>query len=613
MDKKLLVVILSVIMAVSAFNLTLLAQEEYTPEEPLVVPIGQEDELWGFGKLTPGERGGWVTYSATALPKTFNNLVADETSSSEILNRIMGSGLTEVSPSTGKTVPAVAKSWEVSEDGLTYTFHLRKMKFSDGEPVTADDFVFTYENLIANEDVDTDARDILKIAGELPTIAKIDDYTIQFTVPTVFCPFIRVIGGDLPLYPKHIVKDLVHKTNPDVPKGNFNSAWGVDTAASNPQQIVGSGPFRLRSFTPAQQVVLERNPYYWKVDPNGAQLPYLDGYIVLKVEDLDVALLKFKNHETDIFGAAGEQTPQDIPFLLKNAKKEGWKVTIEEGPRGAPRGTDFLNFNWDTENEALAKVFSQVKFRRAVSHTVNREDIINIVFNGLAQAQDSAISQLSPYYNPEAAKEYPKEFDLEKASSLLDELGLKDTNGDGIRELPNGKPLKFVCMTNKGNTQRVDIGNIIADDLKKIGVQMILNPIKFNQLVQRLLSAKYEAVIIGLVGDPIEPSSGDNVYKSDGSLHFWHFSAKDNPTEYEKKVDELLEKGKISTPCTERGRYYDEWQILHAQQVPLIYTAAEIFFFAYEEDIKNVETFGSLASFATYPYGHAEYVWRTEK
>lgn len=607
MKRKISVVLLSLMFLFSIFTCASFAQDKHTPEDPLVVPIGQEDDLWGFAELTPGERGGRVTYAAMALPKTFNGLIADETSSSNVTNRIMGGGVTDVSPSSGKTVPAGAKRWEVSADGLTYTFYLRKMRFSDGEPVTADDFVFTFNNLIANEDVDTDARDVLKVCGKLPTIEKIDDYTIQFTTPCTYGPFVRNIG--FAPYPEHLVKDLVNKTNPDVPKGTFNSAWGVDTAAKNPEQIVGAGPFKLKEFTPAQQVILERNPYYWKVDPEGTQLPYLDGYIVLKVEDLDVSLLKFKNHETDLLGARAE----DIPFLLKNREKEGWNVIINKGPKGAPRGTDFLTFNWDTENEVLAKVFSQAKFRRAISHAVNREDIVNIIFNGLAVAQDSVISQLSPYYNPKAGEVFPKEFDLKKAASMLDELGLKDTDGDGIRELPNGEPLKFVCMTNKGNTQRVDIGNIIAEDLKKIGVQMVLNPIKFNQLVQRLLSAKYEAVIIGLVGDPIEPSSGDNVYKSDGSLHFWHFAAKNNPTEYEKKVDELLENGKTNIGYENRHQYYDEWQILHATNVPLIYTADDVYLYAHEEDIQNTETFGSLASFATYPYGHTEYVWRTEK
>ncbi len=607
MKRKVLAIFVSLIFAFSVFALVSSAQENYAPEDPLVVPIGQKDDLWGFGELTPGEHGGWVTYSATALPKTFNSLLADETSSSEVLNRIMGGGVTGVSPATGKTVPAGAKSWEVSEDGLTYTFHLRKMRFSDGEPVTADDFVFTYRNLIANEDVDTDTRDVLKIEGELPTIKKIDDYTIQFTTPTTYGPFIRNIG--FAPYPEHIVKDLVHKTNLDVPKGNFNNAWGLDTAAKNPEKIVGAGPFRLKTFTPAQQVVLERNPYYWKVDPSSTQLPYLDGYIVLKVEDLDVSLLKFKNHETDLLAARAE----DIPFLLRNEDREDWNVIIKKGKEGAPRGTDFLTFNWDADNEALAEVFSQSKFRRAVSYAINRSDIINIVFNGLALAQNSAISQLSPYYNSEAGNAFPGEYDPEKAASLLDELGLKDTNGDGIRELPNGKPLEFVCMTNKGNTQRVDIGNLIAEDLGKVGVKMVLNAIKFNQLVQRLLSAKYESVIIGLVGDPIEPSSGDNVYKSDGSLHFWHYGAAENLTEYEKKVDELLNEGKKHIGFEERYPYYAEWQLMHAQHAPIIYTAAQVYLYAHAEDIQNTETFNPIGSFASYPYGHAEYVWRTEE
>jgi peptide/nickel transport system substrate-binding protein len=592
MYRKTLVVILSLLLVLSGFAIVGMARESHLPKDELVVPIGLEDKDWGMKELEPGLPGGEVVYAATALPKTFNDLIADETSSTDVTGNLM-EGLTDISPATGILVPALAKSWDISEDKKTFTFHLREgLKFSDGEPLTADDVIFTFKQLVFNEKVETDARDVLKVGGELPEVKKVDKMTVQFTTPTVFGPFIRQAGA-IPIYPEHLLEGV----SPE----KFNSAWGLETAKSNPEQIVGAGPFKLKKFVPEQQVVLERNPYYFKRGPNGVQLPYIDQYTAIKVENTDAQLLKFKTHETDVIGPTADQ----IPFLLKNQEKEGWNVMVKKGPDGAPAGSDFITFNWDAEKEALAEVFQKVKFRRAVSHAIDRPSIVENVFNGLAIAQDSPISQLSPYYNPEAGEAYPKEYDMEKARSMLDELGLKDTDGDGVRELSNGDDLAFTILTNKGNQQRVDIGNIISTDLNNLGMKVKFNPIEFNSMVQQLLGGKFQSAIIGLIGDPIEPNSGANVYKSDGGLHFWHFGGKENPTESEKRVNELVEKGVKEIGLEDRKPYYDELQLIWAENVPVIYTADQVFLYASEKEVQNTDTFSNLGSFL----GHAEYVW----
>ncbi|MBS3786645.1 ABC transporter substrate-binding protein [Candidatus Bipolaricaulota bacterium] len=563
-------------------------------DEPLVVPIGEKDDTWGMGPLSPGKRGGSVTLASISLPKTFNHAVAQETSSTDVTDLIMGAGLTDTSPATGKTVPAIARDWEISEDRKTYTFHIRKgVKFNDGKSLTAEDVIFTFKKIIFNEKVSADARSILKVEGKLPSIKKVDEYTVQFTTPTVFGPFVRQIGYT-PIYPKHAFEDFSGE--------EFNSAWGKQVASNNPEKIIGAGPFKIKKFAPAQQVVLERNPYYYKRDPEGTQLPYIDELIFLKVENTDVQMLKFKNHELDVHGARAE----DIPFLLRNEEDEGWNVKINQKPEtGAPAGTDFIAFNWDVDNKELAEVFRKKDFRRAMSHAVNREDIINNIYNGLAIRQVSPISQLSPYYNPEAEEKYPGKFDLEKARKMLDELGLKDTDDDGVRELPNGKDLEFELITNKGATRRVDVGNIVASDFEKIGVKATLNPISFNPMVQKLLGGKYEAVIVGLIGDPIEPNSGKNVWDSDGSLHLWHLKASDNPVEWEKRVTELFNKGLKHVGYENRKKFYDEFQTIVSEQVPVIYTAGEVYLYAHEEKLVNTETYSPLGS----TLGHAEYIW----
>jgi ABC-type transport system substrate-binding protein len=155
-------------------------------QEYKVVPLGEPGTLWE--NLTVGKYGGDLVISQISPPKTFNHHIAQETSSTDI-TLMLHAGLTEDNPITFEVEPALAKSWEVSEDGLTITFHLREgLKWSDGEPFTADDVVFTFNGVIFNEDVRTDYRDVLMVEGKLPTCEKVDDYTVKFTLAAPFRP-----------------------------------------------------------------------------------------------------------------------------------------------------------------------------------------------------------------------------------------------------------------------------------------------------------------------------------------------------------------------------------------------------------------------------------------
>ena len=592
MLKKTIVFSLSILLLISVFAFVGMGRENHLPADEQVVPIGVEGTDWGLGELTPGEPGGQIISASTALPKTFNAKIATETSSTDITD-LLTAGLTSVSPANAQVVPGLAKSWDISEDKKTYTFHLREgLKFSDGEPLTAEDVVFSFKKLTFNEKVEDGMRDLLKVQGELPKVEKVDKLTVKITTPTIFGPFLRTVAG-VWVYPKHKFEGISGE--------DFNSAWGQQKAKKSPEDIVGAGPFRLKQFVPEQKVVLERNPYYFRSGPEGTQLPYLDEWVVLKVADTDAQALKFKTHETDIYAPTADK----IPFLLKNQEDENWNVKVNKGERGAPLGSDFLVFNWDTEKEALAGVFQQRKFRRAVSHAIDRQSIIQNVFNGLAAPLTSPVGQLSPYYNEKTEEKFPMEYDLKKARSMLDELGLKDSDGDGVRELPNGEKLAFSILTNKGNKSRVDIGNIIMSDLNEIGFDVKFNPVEFNSLVQQLLGGKYQAVVIGLTGS-IEPNNGANVWRSGGPLHTWHLNASKNPVEWEKRVDELFSEGLKHVGVENRKPYYDEWQGIVAEEVPMIYTVGQIFLFASENEVKNTATFSTISA----EVGHAEFLWK---
>jgi len=645
------------------------------PPSPKV--LGPEQGLTELGRP-----GGKIVVGTTVGPKTLNPLIAQETSSTAITD-MMHAGLVEVNPITAEIEPALAESWEISEDKKTITFHLRKgLKWSDGEPFTADDVIFTFNDLVFNPDVNTDYRDILQVKGEPIKFEKVDDYTIKVILPEPFRPIFRAIGGSI--LPKHKLAQYVAKLNPGaegdlravrniieenrealdaaklaaleeqlaalekainaqdlagikalvpqvadslaglapeeegllaalekaqeelnlivahaeegkfkgVPPGTFNNAWSL---AAKPEEFAGLGPFVFKEYVADQQVVLERNPYYWKVDSRGTQLPYIDQLVFLVTGTLDTTFLKFQTGELDTYGPR----PEDWPIIQEQKEEKGW-VTVQDGPTF---GTNFVTFNQDVEDPTLREIFRDVRFRRAIAYAVDKQTIIDNIYHGLAIPQWSPVSVPSPFYDREETfKKY--EFDLDKAAELLDEIGLKDTDGDGIREFPDGRDFSFTLITNSGNNIREDIGNLLTDDLKKIGVKVNFKPIDFNALVTNLLGGNYEAVIIGFTGG-VEPNNGANVWKSDGGLHFWHYSAKDEPYEWERRVDELFDEGATTFDEQKAKEAYVEFQRLVSEHLPVIYTVNMQFLYASKKTLGNNEHFNPVAG----TLGFAEVLW----
>ena len=557
-------------------------------QEYMVVPFGEGD----WANLTVGKYGGYLVVGTWDNPKTFNHHIAQETSSTDITYRLHA-GLTDVNPITDKVEPALAKSWEISEDGLTITFHLRQgLQWSDGEPFTADDVVFTFNGVIFNEDVRTDYRDVLLVEDQLPTCEKVDDYTVKFTLAAPFRPFLRQIGGAI--YPAHKLKNLSRVYNPDADPEALNSVWGVDTP---PEEIVGMGPFRLKEFIPDQLVVLERNPYYWKVDPQGNRLPYLDGIKFVIVGGADAEMLKFRNGELDVYAPR----PEDLSTLIAEAEQKGFEVRID--PTKPMFGTTWIVFNQDCPNEKLKEYFRMVEFRRAMAHLVDKQSIIDNVYMGLAVPQWSPVSILSPFYAPEVVAKY--EYDPDAAAQLLDQIGLVDQNGDGWRDLPDGTTFEFELNTNVGNTIREQICQIFADDCAKVGIKANFNPINFNALVTKLLGSEYEAVLLGLTGSS-EPNNGANVYRSCGGLHFWRYSECDDPRPMAQRIDELFDLGLKTYDFDEAYQYYAEFQKLFSESLDLIFTVNMVYRYALYKNLQNTADFSPLAG----ALGFSEYLWK---
>jgi len=528
--------------------------------------IGKEINL-DEAKFLKGRYGGTLLSATSSDPKTFNLVAAHETSSTDAVGELF-EGLTEIDVKTLKPVGALAESWEFKEGGLRWIFHLRKgVKWFDGKEFTADDVVFTYNDIYFNPKIPNSTKDSFLIDGKLPKVKKIDEYTVEFLLPAPFAPLLYSLGA--PIFPKHIVEKPVKE-------GKFLEFWTVSTP---PEELVGTGPYRLVKYAPGQYLVYERNRDYWKKDEWGNTLPYIDKKVKFILPDANTQLLKFKAGELDFYSIRGD----DYPELKKN-EKDGDYTIYNLGPSLT---ADFIAFNQNPKAlpEWKWKLFSKREFRWAISHAVDREGIVLTVYNGLGYPVYAPVTPANKlYWSPD----YPKfPYDLKRARELLEKIGLKDRDGDGWLETPEGKRVEINLLTNSNNPARVQIGAIIKHDLKKLGIKVNFQPLDFNTLVEKLLHTHdFDAVIIGLTGS-VDPNGGRNVWMSSGQLHLWNPSQKEPATEWEREVDRLFEEAARTLDFKKRVELYKKAYYIIAYEQPLIYIAAPLVLEAARNRVKN--------------------------
>jgi peptide/nickel transport system substrate-binding protein len=520
--------------------------------------------------------GGSLVLTSISDPKSFNDITAQEASTHTVTGYIF-EGLTTLNPETFKIDPVLAQSWEVSEDGKSWTFHLRPgVKWNDGVPFTADDVVFTFNDLIYNEDVVTSARDIFKIDDQIFKVEKVDDLTVRFTLPVKFAPFLK--GMSQAILPKHKLAKAVKDKK-------FNFTWGLDTP---PAEIVGTGPFKLTSYQPGERFVLVRNSLYWKKSAEGDALPYLDRVVYMIVQNLDTAMLKFLDGEVDYISLRGMEYP-----LVKPNEKKGNFTVYDSGP---DFGSSFLVFNQNTGlnpktqkpflDPVKAKWFCDINFRRAVAHSIDKAKMIEILMNGLGYPQDSEMSKSAGFfYNPNVDI---YDYDLTKAKKILSDAGYKDRDNDGWLEDSEGHRIEFNLFTNSGNNERVQIAAIIRHDLELLGMKVNFLSLEFNTLVPKLnASYDWDAIVLGLTGG-IEPHFGKNVWDSTGSLHMWYPKQKTPATAWEKRIDEIFSQGVQELDENKRKVLYDEFQVIVSKQLPLIYTVLNSNLYAVRNKFGNL-------------------------
>ena len=522
-------------------------------------------------------------------PKTFNFVIAtDETSG--LVGSMILDGLIKQNPITAEFEPALAESWDISDDDLEITYTLRpNLKWSDGQPLTADDVVFTYNKLYLNPEIPTGMQDILKIGdrGAFPEVTKLNERQVKFTVPEPFAPFLGVTGASI--YPAHVLKESVESKDKD---GNlkFLSTWSVDTP---PEQIPANGAYKIESYATAQRIIFTANPYYWKKNVVDEDLPYIKRVVWEIVESTDTFLTQFRSGSL----SSVEVKPEYFS-LLKQEEKKG-NFTIYNG--GEDYSTSYLAFNLNTGKRNGKPVvgpiksswFNELKFRQAVAYAINRQRMVTNIYRGLGVPQNSFIAVQSPFYD-ETLQGY--EYNPEKAKQLLKEAGFK-YNKRGQLFDKAGNRVKFKLNTNTGNKIREAMGNQVEEDLEAIGMDINFKTINFNVLIGRMRgSLAWEAIILGFTGGN-EPNSGANVWLPDGNSHVFNIAqpAEGKPLEgrivrdWEKEIARLFIEAARELDEEKRKAIYAEAQQLVSEKVPFIYLVNPYSMSAVRNNIEGVE------------------------
>ena len=528
----------------------------------------------GVGKFG----GTFVSSTIGEGPKTFNPFNTKDNISAQ-MSEIMYDGLVTTNPVTGETIPKLAKSFSVN--GKEYLVNLRHgLKWSDGKPITADDVVFTWQNIIFDGFGNTSTRDSVMIDGKLPTVEKIDDYTVKFVTPEPFAPFLRMLSS--PIAPKHIFQPAVNRG-----REYFDGFLSTNT---NPKEFVTSGAFRLKEYVPAQRVVFERNPNYYEINKDGKKLPYLDKLVYLIVGDINNQVLKFEGGELDEISLQGANVAR-----FKEMEKHSDFTVFNIGP---DTGTMYLSMNMNNRKDEKGKYYVEPKkqvwfqdknFRQAVDYALDRKNMVFNIANGLGYPLFTPETLNSIFLNKNL-KPYDK--NIEKSKELLKKSGFTwDKAGHLIDRF--GNHVEFDLYTNAGNTEREAIGVMVKQDLEDLGMKVNFKPIEFNSLVNKLMaSLDWDMVIMGFTGSPLEPNGGKNVWLSDGTLHIFNQRLERDANSpryaFEKRIDYLYTQGALATKFEDRKKYYDEYQAIVYDEKPLIYIYSPIRIVALRNKFKNI-------------------------
>lgn len=495
-----------------------------------------------------GVPGGRLRYALVGDPETFN-LTAATDNRSRLLAGLLTATLLEFDPVTQEVVPGLAERYETIEPGKRVRIHFRPgVKYSDGQPFRLEDAVFSLECLYSPTSQNV-LRDTLPAGEERLQVSLVDEWTLEVVAPRTV-PNLPYLLSTVPILPKHRLERYAERVE---------EAWNV---ATPPAEIAGLGPFRLREHVPGRRTLLERNPYYWRVDAEGRPLPYLDEIEVVYVEDPNSRILLLDRGEIDFLDQG--LRPEDFAFLqtrshlvLENFGPSNhvllfwFNLNPPEGPRRS-------SYEW----------FRRREFRRAISAAVDRKALVENVFGGFATPAHSLIPPANRFWH-DPEQSCPK-YDPAAARRMLEKAGFRR----------RGDPQGFVCVDSADRPVRFRLlsrsedvyarsGAVLVEDLGRLGISVEFQQEELRAVVRRVLGGKdYDAALMALEV-PLEPLDMGNVLRTTGQMHLWRTAGGD-PFPWELEIDRLMDDLAEKVESAERWRLFSRLQQVLASECPVI-------------------------------------------
>lgn len=482
-------------------------------------------------------------------PKTFDPLlVADD--ASETVRYLTGGVLLRVNRRSQQLVPELAASWKVNSRGTSITFVLREnVRFSDGTPFDARDVAYTVERLM-DPNLHSPTGDAFR-SGEGKITANIigtNRVTITFPAP--------VVGLD-----------------------RLFDQVAIVSSRSAQKEMAVLGPYYLAEDKAGSYLLLKRNPNYWKHDTRGRQLPYIDSIRLDIQQNRDIEMLRLMRGEIELInslsGQSFDQLKLKAPQLAFDAgvsldSEELWFNQVPTSPL-----PDFKKA-W----------FASTRFRRAISSAINRNDLARIVYHGYAQPAVSLISPANKLWFNAGLQPHP--FDRNAALKWLEQDGFRLQNR--VLRDPGGHEVEFSVITNAGNKERERMAAMIQQDLSAIGIRLNVVTLDFPSLIERITRTfKYEACLLGLVNDELDPNAQMNIWLSSADNHQWNPNQKSPATLWEAEIDRLMRAQAASPDAKKRKQAVDRVQQIVWEQEPFIYLINKHAMSAISPNLHNVQ------------------------
>lgn len=477
------------------------------------------------------QSGGELHFCLRSEPKTLNPLLAAD-DASETIRYLTGGVLVRVNRLTQDLEPEIATEWKVTNGGKTITFQLRDgLRFSDGTPFSADDVAYTMQQLMDPE-LHSPTGDAFRSSDGKVETQVLPKNRVRITFPAPIAGLDRLF-------------DQV----------------AIMSAKSPQKEMAVLGPYYVGENKAGSYLILKRNPNYWEKDPAGRPLPYIESVRLDIQQNRDIEMLRLTRGEIHFINSL------DAEYFDKVAAQDPSMVH----DAGASLDSEEMWFN-QVANSPLAPYkkawFTSTNFRRAISEAINREDLARIVFRGHARPAVGPLSPANKFWFNAKLQAHP--FDQKSALQHLGQDGFHLR--DGVLRDHDGHAVEFSVITNAGNKYRERMATMIQQDLSGIGIKLNVVTLDFPSLIERITrSFDYEACLLGLVNDELDPNAQMTVWLSSADSHQWNPSQKSPATAWEAEIDKLMRAQASTLDPKKRKEDFDKVQEIAWQQEPFIY------------------------------------------